>query len=249
MFINKQKSSSRIRNKDEAEETIRLLAEYTPQGFAYKVDMRLRPDGSKGILANDIAAFETYYLNHAHPWEIQALLKARAIAGDIHLMRAFQHMKKQIILRRGYEISGSDMVNMRKRIIREISKEAPGYDIKNGPGGIKEIEFLIQYLQLKHCAELPDLIVNNSITAIKRLTAYGILDGKTEGLLLHAYGLLRTIDTLLRLNEENRLNINSELVDIIIKYLKIQSKDDFIKQIDDTRQKILGITKRFYKKT
>jgi glutamate-ammonia-ligase adenylyltransferase len=135
---------------------------------------------------------------------------------------------------------------MRKRIIHEISREFSGYDIKNGPGGIKEIEFLIQYLQLKHAANLPDLVTHNTVTAIKRLRRYAILDADTTKLLLNSHMFFRTIDTLLRLNDEDVLKINSELIDIIIKFLNLKSKDELIKKIEDMRQKIVEITRKFY---
>ena len=229
-----------------AEELIKLLSGYTERGFAYKVDMRLRPDGSKGILVNDIDGYKNYYLKSAHLWEIQSLLRARPIAGNMHLLKAFQHLKRQIIMQRGKEISGPDVKDMRKRILHEVSMESSGYDMKLGPGGIKEIEFLIQYLQLKHAAMQPELITHNTVTAIKRLSRYAILDVDTEEFFLHAHKYMRTTDTLLRFNEEDVLKIDSEFIDIIIRFLNIETKDILIAQIEDMRQKVLEITMRFY---
>ncbi len=229
-----------------AEELIRFLSEYTARGIAYKVDMRLRPDGSRGILVNDIEGYRNYYMKSAHIWEVQSLLRARIIAGDKNLLRSFQHLTKHIISEKGKKISGSDIKDMRERIVREISKESSGYDLKRGPGGIKEIEFLVQYLQLKHCWKIPELITQNTVSAIKGLTTYGIFDKGTGERMLHAHRFLRTVDTLLRLNEEDVLKIDSEVVDIIIRFLDIKSKDIFIMQIQDMRQKILAITTRFY---
>ncbi|MBM4137424.1 MAG: hypothetical protein FJ241_11410 [Nitrospira sp.] len=142
--------------------------------------------------------------------------------------------------------SGAYMKNMRKRIIHEISKESSGYDIKHGRGGIKEIEFLIQYLQLKHAGRFPDLIIHNTVTAIKRLASYDILNRDTEGLLLHAHRFMRTIETLLRFNEEDVLKIDSELTGIIVTFLRLQSKDKLIQQIENARQRVVEITDRFY---
>jgi glutamate-ammonia-ligase adenylyltransferase len=208
--------------------------------------MRLRPDGSRGVLVNDIDGYKNYYLKSAYLWEIQSLLRARPIAGNMDLLKAFQHLKRQIIIQRGRKISGSDIKDMRKRIVHEVSKESSGYDMKLGPGGIKEIEFLIQYLQLKHGASQTELLTHNTVTALKRLSRYAILDMNAEELLLHAHRFLRTVDTLLRLNEEDVLKIDSEVVDIIIRFLDIKSKDILIAQIQDVRQKILAITTRFY---
>jgi glutamate-ammonia-ligase adenylyltransferase len=208
--------------------------------------MRLRPDGSKGILVNDIKGYSRYYLKSAQPWEIQSLLRARPVAGDMHLLAGFQQMRKRIILQRGHEVSSRHIKDMRKRIVRELSKESSGYDIKVGPGGIREIEFVVQYLQLKHCADIPDLILHNTVAAIKRLAQYAILDRDAEEYLLTAYTFLRTVDAVLRLNEEGVLRKDTELIDIIVRFLGDSSKEKLLHQIKDIRRKILLITERVY---
>jgi glutamate-ammonia-ligase adenylyltransferase len=232
-----------------AEELIRFLSEYTARGIAYKVDMRLRPDGSRGILVNDINGYRNYYSKSAQPWEIQSLLRARSIAGDKNLLRAFQHLKRKVIIQRGKEITSSEVQDMRKRIIREISKESSGYDLKLGPGGIKEIEFLVQYLQSTYGGRVPELITGSTVTAIKRLTTYGILDRDTGGRLLNAHKFMRTIDTFLRLNEEEALKIDSELIDSLAKVSNLKTKDALIQQIEDIRQTIVKVAGQFYEQS
>ena len=232
--------------KTVAEELIRFLAEYTAKGFAYRIDMRLRPDGSRGILVNDIEGYRAYYHSSAQPWEIQSLLRARPVAGDMNLLRAFQRLRKQVILQRGHEIKGSGIQKMRKRIISEVSRESSGYDIKNGPGGIKEIEYLIQYLQLKHAAGRPDLIVHDTMNAFKRLAKYAILDGKSVDFLLQSQRFLKSVDTLLRFNEEDVVKADSELPDVISGFLQITSTDMFLKKIEATRQKVSEIAHTYY---
>jgi [glutamine synthetase] adenylyltransferase / [glutamine synthetase]-adenylyl-L-tyrosine phosphorylase len=246
MFIHTNDRNLSAPAKGSAEELIRFLSAYTAQGFAYKVDTRLRPDGSKGTLANDLSGYKRYYLKSAQPWEIQSLLRARPIAGNMDIIKTFQQIKRQVILERCNEIRGSDMQHMRGRVIREVSRETSGYDIKNGPGSIKEIEFLVQYLQLKHVREVPDLIIQNTETAIRQLNKNSVLDSVPSDLLSDAYTFFRTVDTMLRLNDENVLKINSEIIDIIIRFLNLASKDDLINKIKDTRQKVLEITKKFY---
>jgi [glutamine synthetase] adenylyltransferase / [glutamine synthetase]-adenylyl-L-tyrosine phosphorylase len=231
-----------------AEELIRFLSGYTAKGFAYKIDMRLRPDGSSGILVNDIEGYKSYYLSSAHPWEIQSLLRARPVAGNMNLLRSFQLLKKQVILQRCQEIGGSGIQEMRKRIISEISKESSGYDIKNGPGGIKEIEFLIQYLQLKHAAGKPDLIVHDTMNAFKRLSKYAILDGETIDFLLQSHRFLKTVDTLLRFNEEDVVKADSELLDVISRFLQLPSTGMFLNRIEAIRRKVYKIAQTCYEK-
>jgi glutamate-ammonia-ligase adenylyltransferase len=229
-----------------ADELVSFLSAYTEKGFAYKVDFRLRPDGSKGMLVNDMKGYENYYLRSAHPWEVQSLIRARPIAGDMKLLRAFQNFRRRTIILRGPEVTGPDIRNMRKRIVREIARETSGYDLRNGPGGIKEIEFLVQYLQLRHASRMPDLIIHHTADALKRLIGYKILPLRKGEFLLSAYGFLKTVDTLLRLNEEDVLKTNSELADIISVFLKLGSGNKLMKKVDSTRKRVLDMTKDFY---
>jgi glutamate-ammonia-ligase adenylyltransferase len=230
-----------------AEELIRYLSEYTEEGIAYKVDMRLRPDGSKGVLLNSIEGYSNYYLKSAHLWEIQSLLKARPVAGDRNLLRAFEDIKKMIILKRGKEISGSVIENFRKRIIDEISKESPGsYDIKNGPGGIKEIEFLVQYLQLSNTKRFTKLPVSNTVAAIKQLSRYALIHKDTKEFLLQSHRFLKTVETILRLNGEDLLKVDSELSDMIAGFINLRSKEELVKRFEETRNRICEITREYY---
>jgi [glutamine synthetase] adenylyltransferase / [glutamine synthetase]-adenylyl-L-tyrosine phosphorylase len=232
-----------------AEEMIRFLSGYTAKGFAYRIDMRLRPDGSRGILSHDIEGYRAYYLSAAQPWEIQSLLRARPVAGEMRLLRSFMRIRKQVILQRGQEIQGSQMHAMRRRIVEEVSKESSGCDMKNGPGGIKEIEFLIQYLQMKHAAGRPDLIVHDTTNAFQRLGKYAILDRKSGEFLLQSHGFLKAVDTLLRFNEEDVVKADSELLCVMSGFLQITSTDLLLKRIDETRQKVYSIAQTFYEHT
>ncbi|MEK7238248.1 MAG: hypothetical protein AAB012_02000, partial [Nitrospirota bacterium] len=111
-----------------AEKLIKTLSTYTDKGIIYNIDMRLRPDGEKGILLNDIEGYRNYYLKSAHPWEIQALLKIRPIAGDRNLTGLFMKMAKEVILKRGIELEIENIKAMRERIIKELSHESKGID-------------------------------------------------------------------------------------------------------------------------
>jgi glutamate-ammonia-ligase adenylyltransferase len=208
--------------------------------------MRLRPDGSKGILINNIDGYRTYYMHSAHPWEIQALLKARPISGDAELLKAFQKMRKEVLIKRSGEVTGHTVRDMRKKILQEVARESSGYDLKNGPGGIKEIEFLIQYLQLHYAPRHPNLIAHNTVSAMKSLIRYGILEKTAGAFLLRSYGFLRTVDTVLRLNEEDTLRTDSGLIAIISTYLNLPAKDALLSEIDHVRQEVLAVTEKFY---
>jgi [glutamine synthetase] adenylyltransferase / [glutamine synthetase]-adenylyl-L-tyrosine phosphorylase len=246
VFIEPATDTYSQRPEKTAGEFIRFMSGYTGQGVAYRIDMRLRPDGSKGILINNIDGYRTYYMQSAHPWEIQALLKARPISGDEELLKAFQKMRKEVLMKRSGEVTGHTVRDMRKKILQEVARESSGYDLKNGPGGIKEIEFIIQYLQLHHAPRHPNLIAHNTVSAMKSLIRYGILE-KTEGaFLLRSYGFLRTVDTLLRLNEEDTLRTDSGLIAIISTYLNLPAKDALLSEIDHIRQEVLAVAEKFY---
>jgi glutamate-ammonia-ligase adenylyltransferase len=246
LFVHEKTTFRPVSGQRAAEELIRMLSSYTEQGFAYRIDMRLRPDGSKGILANDLNRYKRYYLKSAEPWEIQSLLRARPVAGSKDLSERFRSLQHQIIKTRAAEISGSAMRKIRKRIIREIARESDGYDLKNGPGGIKEIEFLIQFLQLKHVTRYQELLTENTITALERLKQLAILNGTQADFLLDSYRFMKTLDTLLRLNDTTVLKTNSEITDIIIRFLRIASGDELIRKIRETRKKVIDLTEKCY---
>jgi len=241
IFVSGKKAADRL-----AEKLIKYLSEYTSKGILYEIDMRLRPDGSKGILVNDIESYRNYYRKSAHPWELQALLRARPIAGDRQLKNAFHKLKREVIVARGSEIASSDVKNVRSRIVSELSKESAGYDIKLGPGGIEEIEFLIQYLLLKNVSKHPDLVTHKTTTALKRLAKYGIISSGNEEQLLDAYRFMRTIDTILRLNEENVLKPESSLVETILGFLDLKSREELFSKIEETRSRVLKLTGELY---
>lgn len=229
-----------------AGELIKFLSEYTPRGIVYEIDMRLRPDGSKGILVNDIKGYRNYYMKKAQPWEVQALLRARPVAGDPKLLRAFHELKAEVIRERGPKVKASDIKDMRKRIIRELSRERGGFDLKLGPGGIEEIEFLVQYLQLKNSTKHRNLITHRTLTAIKRLFEYGIIDAAAKNQLSYAYDFLRTVDTIRRINEEAIVKPGSELADIIARFFEFGSRDDVASEIEATRAKVVKLTEVYY---
>jgi len=130
----------RPENTRAAEKLLRMLISYTKEGIAYRADTRLRPEGSKGPLVSSIESFKRYYSKSAAFWELQALLKARPVAGNIKTGLSFINMARDALISGGGGVSAADIRQMRERILKELSKEPEGYDIKLGPGGIGEIE-------------------------------------------------------------------------------------------------------------
>ena len=225
-----------------AERLIRLLISYTREGAAYRVDMRLRPDGTKGTLVSSMASFRDYYSKNAAFWEFQALLKARPIAGDRKAGQCFLDMAKEILITHGSSISAADVRGMRERIRKELAKETAGYDIKLGYGGLEELEFTVQYLQLRNCAKYPSLLVQNTFDAIRRLHLAGIINESHAESMKGAYIFYRTLESYLRLRERDILKKDDENILIAAAgFLGFKNKDELIGKLDETRAKVRNL--------
>jgi glutamate-ammonia-ligase adenylyltransferase len=219
-----------------AQRLIRLLTSYTKDGIAYRVDVRLRPDGTKGPLVTTLDALAGYYSGGAHFWEFQALLKARPLGGDMPTGCRFMEMREKTLREKGGEVSAADIRAMRERIRRELSKEREGYDIKLGPGGIEELEFAVQYLQLIHCSRHRDLMVQGTLNAIKRLTRAGVIEKDKGELLRSAYLFFRTLESFLRLRGEPVLRKTGLPVADSAEFMGFGSSDELLGQIEQRRR-------------
>lgn len=214
-----------------AELLLRICMSYTKDGIAYRVDTRLRPEGSKGPLVSSIKGIRDYYLRHAQVWELQALLKARPIlshgvmeswSDGVKAARLFMELRREVLMERGSEITASDIKKMRDRIQKELSKEVPGtYDIKLGSGGLEELEFIIQYLQLKNCKDNPQLLVQGTLDAIKRLNKKGILKNEDTVIMDETYMLYRNIEIILRLRNESVLKEGSSTLQSLANFMNM----------------------------
>ncbi|GMT48006.1 MAG: glutamate-ammonia-ligase adenylyltransferase [bacterium] len=225
-----------------AESVVKTLTTYTDKGMLYNVDVRLRPDGSKGALIKDLAGYRNYYLRSAHPWELQALLRARPVAGDLRAGKAFMEMGREVLMQRGKEVRREDIHAMRQRIVRELSQEAAGMDIKLGPGGIEEIEFHVQFLQLQHVSENPGILVQNTPVAINRLAKKGILSAGERKILFNSYEYYRRLETFLRLNEEHVIAKDSGIAELAGIFMGHSNKEEFLTRLGVLRSSVLRLT-------
>lgn len=163
-----------------------------PEGMIFRVDLRLRPEGSQGALVNSLSAFERYYETWGRLWERAAMLRARPIAGSAELGQALEReVLSPFVYRRevdpGIATGLSDMV-LRSR--SELS-EHPARDLKLGPGGIREAEFFVQTLQLIWGGQEPSLRVRGTLTALERLRLRGFVSDREARDIAQAYVLLR----------------------------------------------------------
>jgi glutamate-ammonia-ligase adenylyltransferase len=218
-----------------AQRLLRMLISYTRDGIAYNVDTRLRPEGSKGPLVSSVESFRNYYAKAAAFWEFQALLKARPVAGDIKTGMLFMDMAADTLAARGHEVRASDIIQMRERIQRELSREAEGYDVKLGPGGIEEIEFVVQFMQLKNCRKDKRLLVQGTLAAMYRLHAAGIINSATKGSLKDAYIFFRRLESFLRLCGETVLKRDTDVLKNASDYMEFDTVDAFVEMLHGYR--------------
>lgn len=189
-----------------AQRTIHFLTAMTGDGTLYEVDSRLRPDGSKGILVNRIDALETYLRETAWTWEHQALVRARAIAGDPELGRAFARMRRNILLlERDPGKLRQEVKDMRERMRRELgSKNTDTFDIKQDAGGIADIEFMVQYGALCWAARLGDYLdYTDNIRLLEGFAAAGLMRDDDIQVLKDAYRAYRGQVHRLALQEQS----------------------------------------------
>lgn len=176
-----------------AQKVVALLGAPTGAGRLYDVDVRLRPDGAKGLLVSTIASFEDYQRHRAWTWEHQALVRARAVAGDAALCAEFERVRAQTLAQpRDAEKLREDVVSMRTRMRAELDRStAARFDLKQGEGGLVDLEFLLQYLVLRESEAKPALLVlRDTPGLIGALEAEAAFDADTAARLRTAHAAL-----------------------------------------------------------
>ena len=171
-----------------------LLSTRTVSGTLYEVDTRLRPSGRSGLLVTTLDAFEKYQANDAWTWEHQALLRSRPVAGGQQLVDRFFAVREITLRERIHrETLSDDVQSMRARMRETLDRsDADRFDLKHGRGGIGDIEFIVQYLVLKHAHDHPALIrYPDVIRQIEALESAGCIEAAGAKQLRDAYRLLR----------------------------------------------------------
>jgi len=177
------------------QQLIRALSENTADGMVFRVDMRLRPFGTSGPLVMSFDALEDYYQIHGRDWERYALIRARSIAGDVAAGDDLLDRLRPFIYRRYLDFGAIEALREMKALIaREIQRKGYQENVKLGPGGIREIEFLTQAFQMIYGGREPDLRERRTLTVIARLAKRGYLSETTARELSDAYRFLRTIE-------------------------------------------------------
>ena len=189
-----------------ARELTRVLVAATSEGCLFRVDLRLRPEGAVGPLAWSSHDALQYYQTRGRPWERLALLKARAIAGQRSLGQAFLRKVRPFIVgakKRGARNLRETVVDLRVRIHQKIQRKGEHErNVKLSPGGIRDIEFTVQLLQLLHVTAHPQLLESNTILGLQRLSALELLSSDDARFLEESYVFLRDIEHKLQMVHE-----------------------------------------------
>ncbi len=177
-----------------AQRIVHMLSTQTRSGRLYEVDTRLRPSGKSGLLVSELEAFAAYQLGEAWTWEHQALLRARPVAGDGELGRLFSDIRRRVLCRPrdGQELR-KEIVKMRERMRAELdSSDATLFDLKQGEGGIADLEFLVQYLLLLNAVAHPDVLTwTDNIRQLECLANARLLSAETAETLTAIYRAYR----------------------------------------------------------
>ncbi len=188
-----------------AEAIIQEMSAITPAGTLFNVDTRLRPEGVSGELVSTADRFVKYYTEAAQLWELQSFLKARHIVGDrLKAQRVQQHINT-IIQQRIRELPPSKLnehiLDMRQRLEQSVAKipDWAAADFKRGPGGLVDIEFAVQFLQLRHCPAHPELFIPETTEALKKLAELNLIASEDASELLQNYRFLRLLESRQRL--------------------------------------------------
>ena len=185
-----------------AERLIQVLTEVTPEGFLYRVDMRLRPEGELGPLTRSLRSYWIYYESRGELWERQMLIKARQAAGSTRLWRRFRDMLVPFVYPAHFTVSPSEEIRRVKERIEAEARHRPerGNNIKLQPGGIRDIEFVVQCLQLLHGRRSERTRAAGTLPSIERLRLAGALTPEEARSLREAYRFLRRLENLLQID-------------------------------------------------
>lgn len=169
---------------------IHMLTAHTASGILYETDMRLRPDGASGMLVTSLKAFRDYQLSKAWVWEHQALVRARFVAGDPLIAEQFEAIRAEILSQpRDQEQLRCDVIEMRDKMRQSLDKSKNGlFDLKQGHGGIVDIEFMVQYGVLAWSHTHPALLrYTDNVRLLMLLSGEGLMSAADADVLTDAY--------------------------------------------------------------
>jgi glutamate-ammonia-ligase adenylyltransferase len=191
-----------------AQKLISILSTQTREGYVYKLDTRLRPSGNAGPLVTSLESFLSYHRTEAQIWERQAMAKSRVVLGGPILRNSIDAVIRQMVYGTSLGDDGRQEIHrLRMRMEHEIAKETTGnYNIKTGRGGMVDVEFIAQYLQLRHGQHYPELRCQNTVMVLKEVQTLGLITSQDAETLISGYKFLRKLENRLRLLHDHSIN-------------------------------------------
>ena len=205
-----------------------FLSTRTTQGILYEIDTRLRPNGSQGVLVSTLKTFEEYQTQKAWTWEHQALIKARFICGDEKSGIAFEKIRHRVLTqKRNPDELKTDVLEMRNKIRESLKLDPDLFHIKKSPGGLVDIEFIVQFLVLKHASQEPSLTKHSN--TIKLLELLGSLDLLAD---LHSKTLIDAFQTYQEY--------------VTLKGLDLEEPIISLSEVDKTQEKVTEVWREIF---
>ncbi|MFB7495439.1 bifunctional [glutamine synthetase] adenylyltransferase/[glutamine synthetase]-adenylyl-L-tyrosine phosphorylase [Streptomyces sp. NPDC056161] len=194
-----------------ASHMMRICSEITVEGTIWPVDANLRPEGRNGPLVRTLSSHLAYYQRWAKTWEFQALLKARPVAGDIELGEEYVDAVEPLVWQAAErENFVPDVQQMRRRVVENIPAAEVDRELKLGPGGLRDVEFAVQLLQLVHGRSDPALRSGTTLDALAALAAGGYVGRADAARLDEAYRFLRSMEHRIQLHRLRRTHLVPE---------------------------------------
>lgn len=232
------------------EHIIKFLSEHTEEGQIYRVDMRLRPYGKVGALAETLANSVEYYYQYGRAWERQALVKCRPCAGDIDLGNEFLEMMRPFVFPKFFDDKTLDDIHQTKLMVeKQVAEQGRSqYEVKLGRGGIRDIEFTVQILQLLNGGRKPELRITNTMDAIYALMKNNYLKPFDAETLIRNYRFLREVEHRLQIEygtQKHTLPQDPEELDEFAHRLGYTSGESFLRVYKDKTQEVRSILEQF----
>ncbi len=252
---------NRISNKEFfkklSNQLTRLLSTYTPEGLCYRVDLRLRPDGSLGEVCMSLDGAKNYYQTRARDWELQMLIKARLAAGDVETGRGLLDFIEPLTYTSTLDFSAVEQMSAtRDRIDEKLSARRNGpsaFDVKLARGGIRDIEFLVQCLQRLHGGRVEWIRHGGTLLSLIRLQDKNLLSATEYWRLASAYEFLRHLEHRLQMAEDRQTHVlpqDPEALDLLARQMPAAlmggrgTRDHLLRQLNVHLEQVVTIYER-----
>jgi [glutamine synthetase] adenylyltransferase / [glutamine synthetase]-adenylyl-L-tyrosine phosphorylase len=225
------------------------IGRVTPEGFLYRVDMRLRPWGRDGFLITTFDGYLQYIQTHARLWEKQALLKARPVAGDLALGEKLLVAVEPYIFSHAPEEVRASVFAMKQRTEQVLQQKGREWgEVKLGEGSIRDVEFVVQYLQLAHGNQYPDVHGRATLQILPRLARHHLLTHEAARILADGYTLMRTIEHYLQVmhyQQTYAMPSDPDALALLAGRLGFADSKAMIRRYEEHRQAIRAIYLRY----